>query len=147
MALIKIEKIHLREDERGFSAYPLDEKLLKYSKVLNLHIVSMNPGAVRWNNYHKRQEEKIWIIGGHCFITAKNREEGEIEEIEVNPGNDTILTIIPGITHAIKNISNDTVYLLCYSDYSTSEEDMDVFRDKIVEWKKILNVITESICQ
>jgi len=133
MALIKIEKIKLREDERGFSAKPLDEKLLKDGKALNLHIVSMNPGAVRGNHYHKKQEEKIWIIGGPCFITAKNREEGEIEEIEVSPGNETILTIIPGITHAIKNISNDTVYLLCYSDCSISEDDNDVFRDKVVE--------------
>lgn len=133
MTLIKIEKIEIGKDNRGFSAKPVDEKLLKNGKALNLHIVSMNPGAVRGNHYHQKQEEKIWIIGGPCKVTAKDKKTGEEEEIEISSENNTLLTIPPEITHAIKNISDGVAYLLCYCDYSVSEEDKDVFRDKLLD--------------
>ena len=133
MALIKIEKIEIRKDNRGFSATPVDENSLKKGKALNLHVVSMNPGAVRGNHYHKKQSEIIWIIGGPCSVTSKNRESGEEEKITISPENDTLLTIPPEITHAIKNISDEVAYLLCYSNHSVSEDDNDVLRDEIVK--------------
>ena len=133
MALIKNEKIEIGKDNRGFSAKPVDENALKKGEALNLHVVSMNPGAVRGNHYHKKQSEIIWVIGGPCIVTAKNRDSGEVEKIEISPENNTLLTISPEITHAIKNISDEIAYLLCYSDYSVSEDDKDVFRDKLVE--------------
>ncbi|RMF94774.1 MAG: hypothetical protein D6734_07005 [Candidatus Schekmanbacteria bacterium] len=132
MKLIKIEKVEINRDERGFSVRPIDEEKLKEGKALNLHIVSMNPGAIRGNHYHKKQEEKIWIIGGPCLVAAKNKDTDETEETKIPPDNDTILTISPNITHAIKNISDKVAYLLCYSDYSSSDNENDVFRDELI---------------
>jgi len=133
MKLIEIQRVSSDSDNRGFAARPVDEKELKAGHVSNIHIVSMKPGVVRGNHYHIKQKEKIWLIGGPCKVIARNRNTGETEE-EIFDGNEQILLVIPpDISHAIKNISDGITYLFCYSNFSPTPDDKDVFRDELVK--------------
>lgn len=123
-----IKPAHNR-DARGWNIHPIDYALLEAGGVDNIHIVSMEPGAIRGNHLHRRQTEYVFIIGGPCLVAAKNPETGEEFSIVVEQDDLHIFRASPGVAHAFKNVSGHTVYALCHSDlrFDPGNVDMEPF--------------------
>jgi mannose-6-phosphate isomerase-like protein (cupin superfamily) len=73
-----------------------------------LHVASMQPGAIRGNHTHER-DEIICIIGGSgvCEIAAGGEEimiEGDLKAYRIKAG----------IRHTIRNTGNQKFYLVCF---------------------------------
>ena len=82
--------------------------------VKDLHIASMQPGAVRGNHSHL-QAEVISVIDGSgiCEIEVSDESSGETETIRVEDDQETY-KINAGIRHTVRNRGNRTLYLVCF---------------------------------
>jgi dTDP-4-dehydrorhamnose 3,5-epimerase-like enzyme len=117
-------------DDRGFVVRPFEGKQL--NDVCNTHLVSLNPGAVRGNHFHPAQTEYIFFLGDKCKLVTVDSVTGERTE-KIIDGKKCPLIIVPQkIAHAIKNISAEIIYLLCYTDKPLIPE-RDVIKKVILE--------------
>lgn len=91
-------KVTIREtvvdtDGRGFYARPVaDGTAISAS---NIHIVSLEPGAVRGNHCHERQTEYICVLGGRVRFVAVDDGAGETIDTVVEGANAPVITIPP----------------------------------------------------
>jgi len=122
---LEITELEAFRDARGWNAHPLDESLLARGEFKNLHLVSMEPGAVRGNHLHTRQTETIFAIGGPCLAAAADVKSGDVYEQVLDEGALFRIVAAPGVPHAFKNISSRTIYLLCASDAVYDPENPD----------------------
>lgn len=128
---VQIIKTVSATDERGFTAVPISDEQLK--SIYNVHIVSLNPGSVRGNHYHEHQTEYICVLGGPCKLVAVDNESDEKMDVILD-GEKCPLIIVPlRVTHALKNIGGETIYLLCYADRPLDPDKRDVVRSVILE--------------
>lgn len=100
--------IPLRVDERGVVV-----DLSRFC-IRDLHVVTMEPGALRGNHMHDR-DEIVCVVGGgaKCELTGEDEVSGECERIIVE-GNLKTYRIKAGVKHAFKNFSEDTFFLVCF---------------------------------
>lgn len=79
-----------------------------------LHVVTMQPGAVRGNHVHN-QNEIICVLGGDgiCEIIPQDQISGETANIVVE-GDLKTYRIKAGIKHTLKNAGKSTFYLICF---------------------------------
>lgn len=119
-------------DARGWSIRPFDESRLANGDFASCHAVSLLPGAVRGNHFHKEQTEDIVLVSGVCEFAALNPETGERFGTIVSGEKLFRITISPGIAHAFKNISDTIVYLFCVGDINFDPGAPDVFAHKVI---------------
>jgi dTDP-4-dehydrorhamnose 3,5-epimerase-like enzyme len=128
MAPITITRLS-QEDERGFSARPFQG--ISQSSVFNFHVVSLNPGAVRGNHFHPRQKEFIIFLGSQGKLVTVDSVTKDRSETIIEGKGCPLITVPSKVIHAIKNISNQVCYLLCYNDTPLDLE-KDVIREIIL---------------
>ena len=128
MTLITITKLS-EEDERGFAARPF--KGIPQSSVFNFHVVSLNPGAVRGNHFHPRQKEFIIFLGPRGKLVTVDSVTKDRSETIIEGKGCPLITVPPKVIHAVKNISSEVAYLLCYNDKPLDLE-KDVIRKIIL---------------
>lgn len=83
-----------------------------------MHVVSLTPGAVRGNHSHPRGTEWILLCGGPIRVAwrapAGDAPAPAFEEV---PGDAPVLFEIPPETeHAFRNVSEEIVHLVVWSD-------------------------------
>lgn len=97
------------QDERGIAAfYPT-------LSVQNLHVVSLNPGAVRGNHSHD-QDEVMCVLGGEhiCEITVAEATDPNMTETVVAELPLESYRIRGGLRHTVRNIGEKVFYLVCF---------------------------------
>lgn len=126
------------QDERGWVIRPIynekgdfieregDEGL---GDVKNLHIVLIKPSVVRGNHFHKHQLEFLLIMGGEVEIVWQHPDENEKHRKILNTREPVVLRVPQNVTHSVKNVSNEMVYVVCYSK-APSFPGEDVFKVK-----------------
>lgn len=82
--------------------------------VEGLHVVTMQPGAVRGNHVHDR-DEVICVEGGNaaCEIIAEEEVSEERENFVVERDL-TIYRIKAGTKHIVRNMGTHAFYLVCF---------------------------------
>lgn len=109
---VLIIKLKSFDDERGKVFEPISD--VSSSIINNIHVVITKPNTVRGNHYHIEGTETM-ICYGKALIKYKYNEEEIINNFIID--NDEIYKFIfpAGITHAIKNIGEKDVILLCFN--------------------------------
>ena len=130
---LTITELDASRDARGWNTHPLDEAALREGRFANIHLVSMEPGAIRGNHKHLLQTEEVVIIGGPCLFVARDTETGECIERVFRPGELFHIAVGPGIPHAFKNIGDSTAYLLCASGLPFDPGDPDTERAQLID--------------
>jgi dTDP-4-dehydrorhamnose 3,5-epimerase len=120
-------------DNRGWTIDPLVKEDFLSGSPENLHVVSAAPGIIRANHYHMRQTEYVCMIGSRALVVVVDNLSGERSEKEIDCDEPVILKVAPNISHAIKNIGNTMMYLLCYTDLPYNPEQHDVVPRKILD--------------
>ena len=100
-----------KEDERGYLS-----ELIKESQFGQIFISKTKPGITRGNHYHHSKVEKFIVIHGEAIIKFRHIESHEVIEYKVSGEKIQVLDIIPGYTHSITNIGNDTLITLFWAN-------------------------------
>ena len=133
MKSCQIVDIDIRTDKRGWVVEPIRAEDLASGRIRNIHIVSMEPGAVRGNHYHLNRTEHTVIIGFPCEFMVLNRQTQDTESLTKSYEKPLLLSIPPNVTHAFKNPGDHIIYLICYSDQEFDSDNPDVMAHKILE--------------
>lgn len=107
----------VEQDERGIATF------YRAFSVQNLHVVTMNPGAVRGNHVHD-EDEVMCILGGEhsCEITVEqatdpNRTETVVAELPLES-----YRIRSGLRHTVRNVGEKVFYLVCFLASEPADE-------------------------
>ena len=71
--------------------------------------VSINiskPGITKGNHWHNSKWEYFIVVSGHALIQERNINTNELIEFEVSGEKIEVVTMIPGWTHNIINLSD-----------------------------------------
>lgn len=99
----------------------------------HVHIVSMEPGAIRGNHYHRVQTEAVCVLGANIQVMAFKKDTGERHEQVTGDDTPSLFVISPNVTHAFFNPSNQAGHLVCFADQLFDPENPDVVTDIIFE--------------
>ena len=120
------EKLKIKEDERG--------KLIEIFKIPNagqIFYSTTKPGIIRGNHYHTRKKEYFCVIEGEAKIRLRSRETNRIEEYVVSGDNPEIIEMKVNWTHNIKNVGEDEMKFLAWSNEVFNPEDPDTFAEEV----------------
>lgn len=105
----------IQEGPRGFSLFPWQGRLnVPQDLFKTLHLVSIVPGQVRGNHLHPGHREYLFTFHGPGVLIWEG-ESGEIKE-HLLTGNRTLVSIPPGIAHALRNPGPEILYLLAWRE-------------------------------
>jgi oxalate decarboxylase/phosphoglucose isomerase-like protein (cupin superfamily) len=130
--MLKIRRIPIGEktwkDARGWVLNPLPLAGLESKPLGNLHVASMQPGAVRGNHAHGSAAEWLLFCGGPAALMAGTAGDPGADEIIIHGGEPELFEIPAGMPHAIVNRSNREIFLVVFYE----EKDLDTRAAKIV---------------
>jgi oxalate decarboxylase/phosphoglucose isomerase-like protein (cupin superfamily) len=128
----KIRKVPIAEktwkDARGWVLNPLPLAGLESTPLGNLHVASMQPGAVRGNHAHGSASEWLLFCGGPAVLLGGTPGDAGAEEIIINGGEPELFEIPAGLPHAIVNRSDREIFLVVFYE----QKDLDTRTAKIV---------------
>jgi dTDP-4-dehydrorhamnose 3,5-epimerase-like enzyme len=119
---IQITELNNSGDARGFSFTAPAEALAFVGRMVDVHVSSAKPGAVRGNHYHLRRREAIVVLPGAKW--SLHWDEGEsalAAEIPVAQhrefdGSRAVLVLVsPGASHAVRNDGDGSMWLVAIS--------------------------------
>jgi len=124
---IKVKKLEVKKDHRGWLAEIVEGKDVGIKDFGLILVTTAKPGQTKGGHYHKRKTEWYCVLRGKGLLTLVDNKSNEKTEMEVGEGNMVLVKIAPLITHAIKNIGTDELYLLSYIDEAFDKADPDTY--------------------
>jgi dTDP-4-dehydrorhamnose 3,5-epimerase-like enzyme len=104
-------------DRRGMSFSLLSDVLTSMDKVLDVHIASVMPGAIRGNHYHLVKVELITVIHRDTWSFHWDTGEGTRKRSRQFDGTGAVAITVPrGWSHAVKNDGMTELWLFNASD-------------------------------
>jgi dTDP-4-dehydrorhamnose 3,5-epimerase-like enzyme len=116
------------KDARGWVLNPLPLAGLENKPLGNLHVASMQPGAVRGNHAHGSAAEWLLFCGGPAALQGGMPGDPGAEEIIISGGEPELFEIPAGLPHAIVNRSDREIFLVVFYE----EKDLDTQTAKIL---------------
>jgi dTDP-4-dehydrorhamnose 3,5-epimerase-like enzyme len=113
---IQILELGNTGDARGFSFTASPEALDFVGCVVDMHLASTIPGAVRGNHYHLRRREAIILLPGTNW--SLHWDEGEdtaAQHRSFDGRNAVMVTVSPGASHAVRNDGKTLLWLVACS--------------------------------
>jgi oxalate decarboxylase/phosphoglucose isomerase-like protein (cupin superfamily) len=128
----KIRRVPIGEktwkDSRGWVLNPLPSAGLEGKSLGNLHVASMQSGAVRGNHAHGNAAEWLLFCGGPASLFTGMAGDPDAEEIVVSGGEPELFEIPAGLPHAIVNRSDGEIFLVVFYE----QKELDTRTAKIV---------------
>ena len=129
--MITIKNLEKKTDERGFLIEVIrDHDIGK--KFGQFMVTTAKPGKVKGNHYHKRKHEYYCVIKGKALLAVVDNRTGEMKEIKLDGETPQLVEIGLDVSHAIKNIGKDDMYLLVYIDEAYNPADPDTFKSDVL---------------
>jgi len=132
MKRVEVTELKQLEDERGWLLKILTRKEMPKSDFGEIYITTAHPGVIKANHYHRYTNEWFCVIRGSARLVLEDIESKDRKEILM--GNTKLLTVkIPsGIAHAVKNIGNDTMYLVAIADQPYDDRKPDTYSYNLI---------------
>ena len=106
-----IKKLEKREDARGYLFEILRKDEIN-EDIAQIHFSVSKPGMVRGNHYHNRKVEWFCVVEGAALLLLEDIHSLEKVELVLSGAKPQVVKIPPTVTHAIKNIGNNSMYLV-----------------------------------
>ncbi len=132
MEKVKHITIPVKEDERGWVVWPIPNEELEHRTLRNVHLPLLLPGTIRGNHYHLRTVEYTLVLAGPTLAVFEDNSSGERKEALIPGDRPVLFRIEANVTHAFQNKSPQAVYLLCYEQRDTCDNEQDLFRKIIL---------------
>ena len=91
-------------------------QILKTKSSGQFSFFTAKPGVVRGCHYHNTKNEKFLVIKGEARFRFRNILTNECKEIFVNEKEPTVIDSCPGWSHDIKNIGENTLYVMLWAN-------------------------------
>jgi len=116
---------HLLIDNRGWSLKRKQylENLMR-DKIADIHLVSMKPGGVRANHYHKVLTEWLYVFGGKSILFWED-SKGNLRRFNIKEKDHFLFKIYPGTKHAVKNRDRKIIYCLALTNRKYNPKNPD----------------------
>jgi len=126
-------KLDIKTDERGWLAEILRREDLHPGKEAfgQFFITTAHPGISKGHHYHLRKHEWFCVIKGRGLLVFEDIETGLRQELEIGESNLAMVEIPLHTAHAIKNIGDEMMYLLAYTDEPHDQSDPDTYARKV----------------
>jgi len=124
---VPYERLNVIRDQRGFVLELLNAK--DFASQQNAHIVVSLPGVVRGNHYHTKGRETITILGPSL---VRFREQGKIDEVVIPDKEAWRFVFLPGVSHAIKNLSGEANILIAFNTLEHDPTNPDTHSDLLI---------------
>jgi oxalate decarboxylase/phosphoglucose isomerase-like protein (cupin superfamily) len=113
---IQISELDNTGDMRGFSFTTPTAALDFLGRILDMHLASTDPGAVRGNHYHSRRREAIVILPGTPWSLHWDEGEHTAAQSRNFDGHRAVLVLVsPGASHAVRNEGAAPLWLVACS--------------------------------
>jgi dTDP-4-dehydrorhamnose 3,5-epimerase-like enzyme len=105
-----------RGDVRGRS-FSIPESVFSFlGKLLDIHIASIMPGAVRGNHFHLRHKEVLIVTYVEDWVARWDEGEGtNVQKLKFSGSGTKAILIEPLCSHAIQNIGARDMFLIALS--------------------------------
>ena len=126
MSLLQILSLEGASDPRGDSFNVPNGAFHYIGSINEMHYVTIAPGSVRGNHYHRGRKEIILLVFDGSWKLAwrsPNTESVTIQEFDGKGGK--ILLIDPGVVHAIKNTGDGPLQLVSCSNLPSTPTDTE----------------------
>jgi dTDP-4-dehydrorhamnose 3,5-epimerase-like enzyme len=123
MKIIDVEK---HSDQRGWVREIYSGEL--GASLQNIHLGTMEPGAVRGNHRHDKSRE--WITFLHGPVKVYLQKNSEEESFTLEP--DKTIKFEPEEAHAFENNGKNTVFFIAWRDHLYTDDDPDTKPEKLV---------------
>jgi len=124
---LKYERLRVVSDYRGVVFEPVEPSaIFKYK---NAHVVISGPGVIRGNHYHEKGEETMAVMGPALVRTSDN---DKIDEVMVPAGEVYQFIYLPGVSHAIRNLSDQSNVLMAFNTMEHDPQTPDTVKDVIL---------------
>jgi dTDP-4-dehydrorhamnose 3,5-epimerase len=107
----KIKKLKIHADNRGWLVELLKANQLE-KPVKQIHVASIEPGCIRGNHYHSKTIEWFFVVAGKAELFLQDVKTKAKVRFKLSPKQPKVITVFPNISHAIKNVGKETVYLV-----------------------------------
>jgi dTDP-4-dehydrorhamnose 3,5-epimerase-like enzyme len=125
---VPYERLKVIRDQRGLVLELLAAE--EFASQRNAHIVVSLPGVVRGNHYHTKGTETITVLG---VSLVRFREQGKIDEVVVPDREAWRFVFVPGVSHAIKNLSGEANILVAFNTLEHDPANPGTHRDPLIE--------------
>jgi oxalate decarboxylase/phosphoglucose isomerase-like protein (cupin superfamily) len=110
---IQISELSDGGDEPGFSFTTPNEALAFLQSVNDVHMVSVQPGAIRGNHDHLRRREAIVLFPGTSRSFDWDEARRTTPQHRNFSGNTAVMILVsPGASHAIRNDGGGEMWLV-----------------------------------
>jgi len=114
---VKVRKLRLIPDERGFLMEMVRSDWEEYEKFGQTYITAVYPGVVKGWHYHKIQTDHFVCVHGMAKVVLYDSREdspthGEINEFFMGTLNPIMLKIPKGVMHGFKGISEEMTLIV-----------------------------------
>ena len=120
-----IQKIQLKNkiilDSRGWVINPLDIASLAKESLCYFHVVSLKPGSIRGNHYHKNAKEWLLVCEGPAIVAWRSSDDNSICKSLVNKEEPSMYEINQQVEHAILNTSDKDIFLISFCNSEKRE--------------------------
>lgn len=128
---IKVKKLELKKDERGWFAEILRADEVENPKLGQIYITVANPGQTKGKHYHTRKTDWFCVVKGKGLLTLVDIKSGDKQEVEMGEDNMITVQIPPGVWHAITNRGDNEMFLLGHIDEPYNPNDPDTIAKEI----------------
>jgi dTDP-4-dehydrorhamnose 3,5-epimerase len=114
---VKVRKLRLIPDERGFLMEMLRSDWEEYEKFGQVYITAVYPGVVKGWHYHKLQTDHFVCVQGMAKVVLYDGREdspthGEVNEFFMGTLDPILLRIPKGVMHGFKGISEEMALIV-----------------------------------
>jgi len=126
----KMKELEIHSDNRGWLVELLKANQLE-KPVKQIHIASIKPGCVRGNHYHSKRIEWFFIVAGKVELSLQDIKTKEKICFRLSSKKPKVVTIFPNISHVVKNIGKEIVYLVSAQSDIYNHRNPDTFLREI----------------
>lgn len=130
---VKVRKLRLIPDERGYLMEMLRSDWEEFEKVGQVYITAVYPGVVKGWHYHRKQADHFVCVHGMAKVVLYDRREdsptcGEVNEFFMGEQNPILLKIPPEVMHGFKGISQEMTLIVNIPTELYNYEQPDEYR-------------------
>ena len=117
-------KLEVNEDKRGIFV-----EMLKNEESGQISFFTAKPGITRGGHFHNTKTEKFLVVNGKASFRFRNILTGFSFSIETSSASPEIVDTIPGWSHDITNIGDESMIVLLWANELFDKNNPDTFPD------------------
>ncbi len=106
-------------------------EILKTRTSGQFSVFSAHPGVTRGGHYHHTKTEKFLVVKGKARFKFRHMLTGETHEVLTSDAEPTVVETVPGWTHDITNIGDDTMVSVLWANEIFDRDHPDTIQEPV----------------